>query len=109
MSSVKKDFIWNMLGATVNAFTSLIFMVIVTRINGTNVAGIFTFAFSLACLFQVISNYSGRTFQVTNNDPLLKDSDFIYNRITSCIIMMFFVLLYLSIKKYAFYVSNNGI
>lgn len=103
MSSVKKDFIWNMLGATVNAFTSLIFMVIVTRINGTNVAGIFTFAFSLACLFQVISNYSGRTFQVTNNDPLLKDSDFIYNRITSCIIMMFFVLLYLSIKKYAFY------
>ena len=62
MNNTKKNFVWNMIGATVNSFTSLIFMIVVTRINGTKEAGIFTFAFSLACLLQVISNYSGRTF-----------------------------------------------
>lgn len=103
MNNTKKNFIWNMVGSTVNAFTSLIFMIIVTRINGTNIAGIFTFSFSLACLFQVISNYSGRTFQVTNNDSKIKDSDFVYNRITSCIIMAILLIIYLIIKDYDMY------
>lgn len=103
MNNTKKNFIWNMVGSTVNAFTSLVFMIIVTRINGTNIAGIFTFSFSLACLFQVISNYSGRTFQVTNNDSKIKDSDFVYNRITSCIIMAIFLIIYLIIKEYDAY------
>lgn len=90
-----------MIGATVNSFTSLVFMVIVTRINGTDVAGVFTFGFSLACLFQVISNYSGRTYQVTNIDESLADSDFVYNRITSCLITFVFVAAYLFFKRYS--------
>lgn len=103
MNIDKKNFFWNMLGSTVNSFSSLFLMIIVTRINGTNVAGIFTFAFSLACLFQVIANYFGRTFQVTNIDKNINDSDFIYNRITSCIIMVLFVLIYLLFKNYDCY------
>ncbi len=103
MNNDKKNFFWNMLGSIVNSFTSLFFMIIVTRINGTNIAGIFTFAFSLACLFQVIANYSGRTFQVTNIDNNINDSDFIYNRITSCIFMVIFVILYLLLKDYNYY------
>ncbi len=100
MDNTKKNFIWNMIGTTINAFTSLIFMIIVTRINGTDIAGIFTFAFSLACLFQVISNYAGRTFQVTNNDKEFLDSDFMYNRLTTCLIMLFCIIGYLFIKDY---------
>lgn len=103
MNNTKKNFVWNMIGATVNSFTSLIFMIVVTRINGTKEAGIFTFAFSLACLLQVISNYSGRTFQVTNTDKEIKDSDFVYNRISSCIIMIIFVIMFLLAKNYGMY------
>ncbi len=103
MNNTKKNFVWNMIGATVNSFTSLIFMIVVTRINGTKEAGIFTFAFSLACLLQVISNYSGRTFQVTNTDKEIKDSDFVYNRISSCIIMIIFVIMFLLTKNYGMY------
>ncbi len=100
MDNTKKNFIWNMVGATTNSFTSLVFMIIVTRINGTDIAGIFTFGFSLACLFQVISNYSGRTYQVTNIDDSLTDSDFVYNRITSCLLTFVFVIAYLFFKRY---------
>ena len=36
-----KNVIWNRIGASLTAFTSLFFAIIVTRINGTNDAGIF--------------------------------------------------------------------
>ena len=49
--NLKKDFIWNMIGSTFSSFNSLFFLIIVTRINGSNEAGIFTFAFSTACYF----------------------------------------------------------
>ena len=101
MSNIKKNFIWNMIGSVVNSFTSLIFLIIVTRINGVEQAGIFTFAFSLACLFQVVSNYSGRTFQVTNLDKNLSDSSFFYHRIFSCVFMWLLLLVYLFIKSYS--------
>ena len=101
MDNTKKNFFWNMVGATVNAFTSLAFLVIVTRINGTDTAGIFTFGFSLALLFQVISNYSGRAYQVTNIDESIRDSDFVYHRITSCLLALVAAAIYLAIKQYS--------
>lgn len=103
MQNDKKNFIWNMIGATINSFTSVFFLVIVTRINGADIAGIFAFSFALACLLQVISNYSGRVFQVTNNLDELKDSDFVYNRISTTIIMIIVVFIYLLIKGYSEY------
>ena len=57
-NNLKKNFIWNLIGSTINSFTSLIFLIIVTRINGIEAAGIFTFAFSTACLFYIIGIYS---------------------------------------------------
>ena len=62
----KKNVLWNMIGASSNAFTSLIFAIVVTRINGLEEAGIFTYAFATACLFYVIGIYAGRAFQVTD-------------------------------------------
>lgn len=84
------------------------FLIIATHLNGTNIAGIFTFGFPVACLFQVISNYAGRTHQVTNIDENIKDSDFVYNRITSCLIMLVVVAVYLLIKRYSALKSTHG-
>ena len=102
---VKKNFIWNMIGSLTIAIPSLFFLIIVTRINGKNEAGVFTFAFSLASLFQVIAYYSGRTFQVTNRNKSITNSDFLYNRITTSIIMFIVVMGYLTIKGYDNYKS----
>ena len=64
----RKNTIWNMIGTGVNAFNSLFLMIIVTRINGVSLAGMFTFAFSTATLFNVIGVYAGRVYQVTDKD-----------------------------------------
>lgn len=96
----KKNFIWNMIGSTINAFLSLFLMILVTRINGVEEAGIFTFAFSLACLLQVIGVFSGRAYQVTERDSKIVDKDFLICKIITCTVMFVVSILYLFFKKY---------
>ena len=77
MSNTKKNFVWNVIGSTFNSFTSLFFLIIVTRIYGGSIAGVFTFAFSFASLMQVIGNYAGRSYHVTELNKDITDSDFL--------------------------------
>lgn len=88
MNIIKKNFIWNMLGSVTFGFTSLIFLIIVTRINGIANAGIFTYAFSISCVMCSIGSYCSKTFQVTETNINIFDSDYIYNRITTCLLMI---------------------
>ena len=102
----KKNVVWNMIGATANAFNSFLFTIIVTRINGLNDAGIFTYAFATACLLYVIGIYEGRAFQVTDISDKYTDSDYIYNRIFTCIIMIFVAVVFCIIRGYDLYKSS---
>lgn len=97
--NLKKNTIWNIIGTGINAFASLIFMIIVTRINDVNEAGIFTFAFSLATLFNVIGTYAGRIYQVTEKKDI-SNNEFLVNRLITCLIMMIIAIGYVILKKY---------
>ena len=106
MTNDKKNIIWNIIGATANAFNSLIFTIIVTRINGINDAGIFTYCFATACLLYMIAVYSGRTFQVTDIKKENSDTDYIYHRMLTCIIMLLTSIIFIIIKRYDIYKSS---
>ena len=97
--NLKKNTIWNIIGTGINAFASLIYMIIVTRINDVNEAGIFTFAFSLATLFNVIGTYAGRIYQVTEKKDI-SNNEFLVNRLITCLIMMIIAIGYVILKKY---------
>lgn len=99
-NKIKKNFIWNTIGTTLNSFNSLFFLILVTRINGINDAGVFSFGFSLACVFYCIGNYSGRIYQVTERDSKYSNSDFIYTKILTCILMMGISIIYILLKGY---------
>lgn len=96
----RKNFIWNTLGTGFNAFNSLFFMIIVTRINGVDQAGIFTIAFSTACILYAIGLYAGRIYQVTELNKKISDKDFVISRIITNIIMIVFLIIFCLIKKY---------
>lgn len=96
----KRNIIWNMIGATASAFNSLFFTIITTRINGVDEAGIFTYSFATACLLYVIAVYLGRTFQVTDLSGKYSDTDYIYNRIFTCIVMIVTAVGFCLIKRY---------
>lgn len=99
----KKNVIWNMIGTTFNAFNSLFFMMIVTRINGLKSSGVFTLAFSLACLLCLIGGYEGRVYQVTDVKNEYSDVEYIVHRIITCVIMMVIVIFYCFIMMYDIY------
>ena len=79
-------------------------MIIATRINGVNDAGIFTFAFSTATLFNIIGVYSGRVYQVTDQTDAT-DKDFIISKILTCSIMLLVSILFVVINSYNIYKS----
>ncbi len=99
---MRRNFIWNLLGTSFNAFTSLFFLIIVTRINGVDKAGIFSFGFSTACLFFYIAIYSGRVFQVTEKKDI-SNKEFVVSRIINSFLMIIVTFVFLFIKHYSFY------
>ncbi len=89
-----KDFLWSTIGSVIFGFISLFFMIIVTRINGIEMAGVFTYAFANACVFCAIGSYSGKTFQITESNEHISDSDYLYHKLTTCFIMNIVAVLF---------------
>lgn len=101
----KRNFIWNTVGSTIYAFTSLVYLIIVTRINGTDDAGIFTFGFSFACMLFVLGTYSGRTFQVTEQNKELSQFRYLIFKIFTCLAMIIVAFIFTASRQYDFYKS----
>lgn len=101
-NNLKKNFIWNSIGAALNATSSLFFLIVVTRINGVDQAGVFTFAFSTACLLYIVGTYSGRTYQVTETKKEITDSDYVYTRIITSSFMLVLAIIFSLVKGYSF-------
>lgn len=102
----RKNFIWNILGTGFNAFNSLFFMIAVTRINGVDNAGIFTIAFSTACIIYIVGVYAGRIYQVTEPDKSITDKEYIINRIITTVSMLILVILFSIIRGYNIFKST---
>ena len=99
----KKNAVWNMLGATANAFTSLVFVMIVTFVNGKSEAGIFSYGFATALILFALANYITRPYQVTDISDRYSDSDYIYVRIFTCLISIICAAGFCIIQQYAVY------
>lgn len=96
--NMKKDFIWNMIGTTLNTFNSMFFMVVITRINGVDEAGIYTLLFAVACLLYNIGIYSGRTFQVTDRTGKINNTEYIVHRTITVSLMLVCGVIYALFK-----------
>ena len=99
---LKKNAIWNTIGTGINSFASLFFLIIVTRINNIDEAGIFTYAFSTAILLNVIGTYAGRIYQVTERKKI-SNNDFLINRLITCALMIIIAIIFIFIKRYNSY------
>ena len=95
-----KNFIWNTIGTGFNSFNSLFFLIIVTRINGLEAAGIFSIAYATSTILYTLALYSGRLCQVTDIENKISDKDYVANRILTCMIMLIGAAAYLGIKQY---------
>lgn len=98
-----KNFIWNTIGTTLNSFLSLFLLIIITRINGIELLGMFSFIFTLTLMLQSISNYGGRIYQISDLNDEFSFQEYLSSRIKTSIISIvifffLFIILRLDIK-----------
>lgn len=95
-----KNFIWNTIGSTLASFSSVFLLIMITRINGMEEAGIFTITFATASIFYIVAIYSGRNCQITDIEGKITNKEYIVSRIITCLIMAILVFFYVWIKDY---------
>lgn len=98
---VNKDTFWYTVGLTLNAFNSLFFLIFVNRINGVDLAGIFSYGFSIACLLYVVGIYQGRVFQVSDISSNLTNKEYLAHKFFTCGLMILLTFIYVGIRDYS--------
>lgn len=96
----KTEFIWNMLGSFVYAMFSAIILAVCTRVNGIEVAGVFSIAYATSCILNAIGDFGIRIYQVTDTNRKYSFSDYLSSRIIAIIIMILISIGFVFISGY---------
>jgi len=99
-TSVKRDYFWNTLGVLLQNAISPILLIVVTRINGINDSGLFSFAFSVAIIFWVISMWGGRTYQVSDVNKEFPHQSYIMVRLVLTMVAVVGAILFSVVNHY---------
>ena len=94
-----KNVIWNTVGTVINSFSSLIYLIIVTRIGGIDISGVFSFCFSFSLTLYTFANLGNRIFEVSDK-TLFPDSDYLTLKFFTCLISMAVALVFALIMGY---------
>lgn len=62
----KSEIIWNTLGSFVESLLSAVLLMFCTRLNGTEIAGMFSISFATATILNAIGDFGIRIYQVTD-------------------------------------------
>ena len=96
----KKGVVWNVLGSVANASASVVLLLVVTRICGTETAGIFSIAFVTAQMLMNIGNYGVRAYQVSDQFEKYNFREYEINRYITCFIMILSILGFIWVRGY---------
>lgn len=93
-------FIWNTIAGGVNAAEAVILMMVITRTNGVEDAGILSIAFALGNLMMTIGKFGVRGYQVTDVKKEYSFNVYYTLRICSVAIMILMAVAYVTIKSF---------
>lgn len=92
---LKSSYIWNTIGGLLNAGQSALLLVVISRTNPVEDAGIFSIAYAIACLTVTVGKWGMRSFQVTDVREKYDYSVYVSSRVLTCILMMTMTLFYI--------------
>lgn len=96
----KRDYFWNTLGVLLQNAISPLLLIVVTRVNGINDSGLFSFAFSVSIVLWSLAMWGGRTYQVSDATSEFSKRGYVAVRIILGILVMMFALVFVSINGY---------
>lgn len=91
---IKKDYFWNTLGSLMNSLSSVLLLVVVTRLMGTYMAGVFSLAYAVGQQFQVLGQFEMRPYQATDVSGRFSFGTYFGSRLVTCGAMVVALLLY---------------
>lgn len=90
----KEGYIWNAISGLINAFQSVLILIVLAHTCGPFYAGIFSLAYSVANLLLNIGHYNLRNFQVTDSTGKYSFQNYFSTRIITFGLMTVATLLY---------------
>lgn len=103
--SEKKIYFWNIAGSICNAFSSILLLMLVTRILGTKEGDIFSIAWAIGQLMLTIGTFQVRLYQATDIIEMYQFRQYLLFRLITIILMVISTMAYTFIKGYGLYKS----
>lgn len=92
---LQESYLWNMIGGLLNAGQSALLLVVISRTNPVEDAGVFSIAYAIACLALTVGKWGMRDFQVTDLQEKYDYGTYILSRIITCSLMLAFICYYI--------------
>lgn len=96
-----KSFIWNSIGMITSSIISFILLIFVTRINGIDNSGIFSYLFSLSFIVFTFITYGGRIYQISDYNDEYNYDDYYSTRYITTLIGLAFSIIYVVVFNYS--------
>ena len=84
----RSSYIWNAVYGIVFAMQSAVLLLVITRTNGLEDAGVFSIAYAIATLMSFIADFGIRKYQVSDVEERFFFEDYLSSRILTCAAMM---------------------
>lgn len=97
----KSEMIWNTLGSFLYSMFNAIILMICTRLNGIEIAGIFSICYATCCILNSIGDWGIRIYQVTDTNRKYKFEDYFYARVLAVFGMIVIGVIFTLISKYS--------
>lgn len=96
-NKLKSAYQWNASATLLNAFQTVFILLLISRMDPVNDAGVFTIAFAIANLMLTIGKYGIRQFQVSDVDEKYSFREYRASRVITCIAMMIASVIYIAV------------
>ena len=83
----KREFIWNTIGSFISSLLNAIILAFCTRLNGIEIAGIFSISYASACILNSLGDYGLRIFQATDAERKNSFSEYLVTRLIAQVLM----------------------
>ena len=92
----RSAYVWNTAGSMLNAFQSVVMLMVLTRVCDLATAGVFTIAYANANLFLTMGNYGMRNFEASDVTPEFSFSAYWRSRVVTDLAMVVCSLAFLA-------------
>lgn len=100
MTPLARDYVWNSIGTFLQSAISPALLIIVTRLNGIDDSGLFSFAMSISVIFWAISMWGSRTYQVSDTKKEFSSGGYVAVRFITSALVIIFALLFCILNGY---------